>query len=426
MESSIRRQIMVEMEEHVQQQKAKDAEAQQEIARESRAKERQACFKCELAMCLSGMAAKSTQDGNVIKTATKMMRGWHQSLRLLEELHARQVTPDTICYSAAVAACSGDGRWLEAVALLQRMQEEMVEPNERTFSAAISGCEKARQWPAALVLLVEAQRRRSCNSYCINAAISACEKGGQWITALHLLSQMRPQSLQPDVFSYSGAASACEKGRAWTAALEVQCQLESNRVEPNVVSYGAVLAACTSHWKGALEVLSRMRCFRMTPNLISYNAAVNACDQGARGDLALSLLHEAQCSALIPDATFYSVALSACRRGRFWQTALQLNDLCGEMVGGIFALQACDVAPTFAARLGAELRQRVARAEAYQVFSGVDELHERDLLDHGTAATVTRRCFRAALGRLCALGNRRQQGAWRLQEPLLERQPSLG
>ncbi|CAL1173409.1 unnamed protein product [Cladocopium goreaui] len=370
-----------------------------------------------------------------VRAATRTaMRGWRVALATLDDLQTRSFVPDQICYSAAVAACAGAGRWLEGLALLQCMQNDKVEANERTYGAAISGCEKARQWPMALALLTEAQEQRKANSYCYNAAISACEKGGQWITALDLLQQMQSKSSERDVFSFSSAASACEKGGAWSAALQLHVRMQEDGVERNVISFGSHLAACVAghQWGKALHLLSAMNGCRVTPNLISYNAAMNACERGARGDLALLLLEDVQhtLKTLEPDATFYGVALSACRRGSHWQNALHLAELCPEVVAGIFTMQACERGFQSIATVSfaSTLRQRVAGpAELYQAFNGIDELDKHSFLDMRTFMAVASRYY-PPLRRLMNLaGGRSSRGStWRLQEPLLEEQPTLG
>ncbi|CAK9014963.1 unnamed protein product [Durusdinium trenchii] len=360
------------------------------------------------------------------------MGSWQQALATLESLSTRSILPDQICYSAAVAACAGAGRWMEGLALLQGMQQDRVEANERTFGAAISGCEKARQWPTALALLAEAQSRRSANSYCYNSAISACEKGGQWITALHLLSRMWLLTLQPDAFSFSSAASACEKGGAWGAALQLHTRMQEEGVQRNVISFGSLLAACVAghRWGQAIHALSTMSGSRVTPNIVSYSAAMNACERGARGDLAMSLLKEAQ-HTLVPDSALFGVAVSACRRGSDWQTALHLSELCPEVATGIFTLQACEQGGNAFAtvRFAAALRERVTApsAELYQAFSALDELQEHALLNIPTVQVLEHRS-RPAMQRLHTLaGSIKSRGpTWRLHEPILEEQPSLG
>ncbi|CAE6965104.1 unnamed protein product [Symbiodinium sp. CCMP2592] len=344
--------------------------------------------------------------------------------------------------------------WAEACrsTWLRRMRGLSLTPGG-TFSAAISACDKARQWPAALALLREAIQRSVAQGYCYNAAISACEKGGQWITALELFREMRAADLEVDAFSFAAAASACEKGAAWPASLQLHQLLFQVGVQPNVVSFGTALAAAAAApWPTALELLSEMRHCRVTPNIISYNAVVHACEQGASGRIALDLVQEARDLQLRIDGKFLGVALAACRRGGFWEEAILLwsslakqepND--HHLASCLFAIQACEGTAAGVA-LCAELGKRLQRAagpraaELDQAFGCADELLERGQLTAAAATSLGRRAA-GARGRLLALAGIRRQptsqlapaaspraerGSWRLHEPLLELQPSLG
>ncbi|CAE7358917.1 CHR12, partial [Symbiodinium sp. KB8] len=108
----------------------------------------------------------------------------------------------------------------------------------------------------------------------------------------------------------------------------------------------------------------------------------------------------------------------------------------------VFAIQACEgtaAGVALCAELGKRL-QRPGAAELDQAFGGVDELLERGQLTAAAGMSLGRRAA-GARGRLLALAGMRrkptsqlahaagpitEQGSWRLHEPLLELQPSLG
>eukprot|EP00439_Symbiodinium_sp_Y106_P031945 s5349_g3.t2 len=192
--------------------------------------------------------------------------------------------------------------------------------------------------------------------------------------------------------------------------------------------------------------------------------------EGASGRIALDLVQEARDLQLRIDGKFLGVALAACRRGGFWEEAILLwsslakQDLSREvqaqllkspqtyqepndhhLASCLFAIQACEGTAAGVA-LGAELGKRLQRAagpgaaELDQAFGCADELLERGQLTAAAATSLGRRAA-GARGRLLALaGIRRQptsqlapaaapraeQGSWRLHEPLLGLQPSLG
>ncbi|CAE8652243.1 unnamed protein product [Polarella glacialis] len=381
---------------------------------------------------------------------------WRNALLLMKDMEAEGLAPNSRTYAAAISACEKAREWPWALLLLADMQGLGLE----------------------------------ANVYCFNAAISACEKGGQWLRGLDLIAAMAVARAQPDVVSFSAATSACEKGGNWAWALELHGQLKLHGLQPNVVSFGAALSACSCGsdlpWSSALVLLGEMPLRGVAPNMVSYNSALHACEKAGEAELALQLLIDAKGLGLTPSPVTYGAALRACQRGGFWESALLLwhelktftsakgQTADADLASCTFGITACDANGGPRAQscwLLQELRRccrlklpgpsvlgqaRPVAEEVYQVFGSMDVLHERGHLDALTVSSLGRWLLKPAFARLRHLlvsgqgvvgavfgssndgsvaggvgdSARSKHGvpeaSWRLHEPFLERQPTLG
>ena len=69
--------------------------------------------------------------------------GSHFSLRLLQQMTCRALTPNEISCNAAISACEKGKQWEEALRLLQQMTCRAPTPDVISYSAATLACSKS-------------------------------------------------------------------------------------------------------------------------------------------------------------------------------------------------------------------------------------------------------------------------------------------
>jgi pentatricopeptide repeat protein len=103
----------------------------------------------------------------------KIRRNWKAAVQLIHFMRDRGITPDTVTYTSAIAACERSSNTTAALALLETMrvrwykrlavmaalrdlvtyaQADGAKPNHWTYSAAISVCAHGRQLQDAMRL----------------------------------------------------------------------------------------------------------------------------------------------------------------------------------------------------------------------------------------------------------------------------------
>ena len=95
------------------------------------------------------------------------------------------------------------------------------------------------------------------NPILCNSLISACGAGG-WQWALALLDEMEADSLQRDLWSFSGAIKACGKAGHWEGALILFFSAQALRLEVNEVMISSTVSAWAkaSRWQLAFLLVA--------------------------------------------------------------------------------------------------------------------------------------------------------------------------
>ncbi|CAK9012463.1 unnamed protein product [Durusdinium trenchii] len=203
--------------------------------------------------------------GTLISMFGKLSQ-WQRALLLLCECDTlADLTPDQVCFNAAIDACGRGLQWLRASKLLLAMLERSVLPDIVGMST-----------------LMAALSRASC-----------------WQQALSAFSKAHASHMRLDILGMTSAISAYEKGRHWKAALELLVQASRKQAIPDTVGFGAAIVACEgcSQWEQALNLLmhivppSRARNASMAS---CYATAMKAVATAKRWQHALALLTGAQ------------------------------------------------------------------------------------------------------------------------------------
>ncbi|CAE8620409.1 unnamed protein product [Polarella glacialis] len=321
-------------------------------------------------------------------TACEQARQWVRAYALLDEMQAKQISPNTVCFNAAIAACSlpSGAHAGRAIDLLQEMSAASVPPDVASYNSTMRSCGK--RW--ALVLSVLRQMRRNRlrpDGVSRTAAVGACEKASQWNWSLWLLTEFPWGPGGKLVPGYNAAISACSRSHRWPQALSLLVEMKRQSAEPDEVSLTSCLSALerAGRWMRALVMLTQLRGWlarrgSSAPDAIAFGSGISACKKGAQWGLALSFLFEARWLGLDLGPEGLGAALRACARGAEWRRALQLADSASPGAsfatsgGGLGAL-GCTFAADACARAGRpelapRLLQKVARPWAAKGLDG--------------------------------------------------------
>ena len=258
---------------------------------------------------------------------------WSHALALLAFLSATggDLRADAISYNAVITACARAGRWQiaqEAFAQLGCEHENGFQPSVVTYNAMVAACDWSGRWKQALDVFGMARFSECKDLITYNSAISACDAAGAagyLHHALTLLSDLKQDSLQGNVVTYTAVISACESGGQWQQALLLLFEMEDVKVLPNIVSYSATISSCEKalRWQLVFFLLARLQSKDLQPNLITYNAVISACEKVGRWREALLVLAtSAELYGL--DVVSCGAAMSAFEKGRQWQQVAEL------------------------------------------------------------------------------------------------------
>ena len=73
-----------------------------------------------------------------------------QALALLQEMHQKEIAPNSYTYTGALAACRRGGYWQFALQLLQQMKKAQLAPAIENYGAALSACSAPRSHSVGL------------------------------------------------------------------------------------------------------------------------------------------------------------------------------------------------------------------------------------------------------------------------------------
>ncbi|CAK0866619.1 unnamed protein product, partial [Prorocentrum cordatum] len=275
---------------------------------------------------------------NVTAAACGRARRWAAPLRLLSELAAAELEPDTVAYNTAISACGRSREWSQALALLAAMRRRTVSEDVLTHNAVLAACAlqgAGRPWALALHLLSRLRARAlRADTASYNCAIAACDQGHRWAAALALLREMRSELVSPSVVTLNALASACERGLPWASSLALMEELRQALVEPDSLSHSAVATACAkaSGWPTALVLLAASPRGGPRPRSAAMAACAEACGRDSAWRQALCLLR----AGVARDVALATAAAAAC--GRAALAGLQRLAACEARRGALVLL----------------------------------------------------------------------------------------
>ena len=133
---------------------------------------------------------------------------------LLEEMKARKLEPNTVCYNAMIAGFCDEKDFTAAFSVLSEMARKGTKPDVVSYNSILSGLCLLRKYEDARELL-EDMPKRGCLPDVVSYRIlfdGLCE-GGRWKKAVYLLEEMVLKGYRPRVESLSKVVEGlCESG----------------------------------------------------------------------------------------------------------------------------------------------------------------------------------------------------------------------
>lgn len=174
---------------------------------------------------------------------------WEEALCFLQALDAGAKDcprPVTITYNAVISACGKASRWDLSLRFLAHLcgEASYPKPDGITFNAAINACALSAEWQHALGLFASMQTYQiqpdviSCNS--LLAALAQ----GPWQNSLDLLQQMPALVVEPDQLTFREALITCASASEWQHALQLQENMRHNSTQADIASYSVLLMEC--------------------------------------------------------------------------------------------------------------------------------------------------------------------------------------
>ncbi|CAM9091252.1 unnamed protein product [Chrysoparadoxa australica] len=314
--------------------------------------------------------------------ATGRMGEWEWSVRLLQEMRAKGLSPNVFSYGSALGACAKGGAKGAATAmvLLQQLKEDGVEPNVVIYTAAIDACSKGGLWERALELLGEMRDAGvAANNFtytcaidalsragevdhalellsnlqdpddaCFNAAINSCVPEGRWELALELLEGMKARGLVRSTVSYNGVLKAAAGAGAWQVCLKLLREMEDRSVKREQATFSIAISACGAgdQWGMATELLKEMQALGLTPSVACYSSAIDVCGRCGQWARAWELINEMKAKGLGPSLVNYNIVIAGCGKAKQWEKSLEMltrikeDDLVPDVVSWSSAIDA--------------------------------------------------------------------------------------
>lgn len=196
----------------------------------------------------------------------------------------------TIIHRKAIAKATKDDSWKLSVKLLELMIERGLTPSPSTWRNVVACCaklEKSRKATSLLkdwVELSKAGRAEKPPIRIFNVVVNACEVVGEEELTVKVLDLMREtHDTEGNLITFNIALKRLAKQGNTMACEGIIIGMLQNQIEPSVVSYTTAIAACVAEPKKsevAFEWIKRMRSRLIQPNVITYNTAFASCLDG--------------------------------------------------------------------------------------------------------------------------------------------------
>lgn len=196
----------------------------------------------------------------------------------------------TILHRQAIFKACQDTQWQLSVKLLEIMLERGLTPSPSVLRSVVYCCSKAEKSRKATSILLDwvqlaKQGRVDKPSLRIfNTVVNVCEVCGEEELTVKVLDAMKEtHDTEGNLITFNIALKRLAKQGNTVACEGIIIGMLQNGIEPSVVSYTTAIAACVAEPKKsdiAVEWIKRMRSRRVQPNVITYNTAFASCLDG--------------------------------------------------------------------------------------------------------------------------------------------------
>ena len=225
-----------------------------------------------------------------------------RALRLVEEMHERQIQRNVHTYTALMNVCIKCGRCQLALESYRNMREDGIAPNVVTYNTLIDIYGKMGQWEQAVKVLVDMKSEVSRFTFahstfshsCVavqgveavlrtyNTLIISCNMCNQPREALAVYNRLLSEGFCPNATTYNALISAYGKAGQLDKVMEVFQEMVWKGCERSVITYSSLISACekAGQWEIALQLFNEMQHEGCIPNTVTYNSLITACAQG--------------------------------------------------------------------------------------------------------------------------------------------------
>ena len=240
-----------------------------------------------------------------------------EALQLLEQLRLARADVDVGWYGTLI-----DSSKTSPDSILREMGRASVNMVASTYRAALAAFAKCRDVQSASELLADmALAGEQLPTYSCNLLLAADSE-----KAFDFFQQLREQSLEPNVVTFSTVISACQKQEDAAAALDLLASMDRSHIVPNTITYSSAISACErAHWTElALSLFHSMQRVDLQADCICYNSVISACEKGKRAETALDLLETMRATRVQTTGVTYSAVISACDKCSLLRRGCQL------------------------------------------------------------------------------------------------------
>lgn len=176
---------------------------------------------------------------------------WKLSVRLLELMPERSLTPATSCWRKVVHMCAKSEKSRKATDLLLKWVEEakngkIETPPLNVFNTVINACEICGEEELTLLVLDAMKKTIDTDGNIItfNIALKRLAKQGSTQGCEGIIIGMLQAGIEPSIVSYTTAIAACVNAGDPALAEEWMRRLRNRKTKANFHTYNTALAAC--------------------------------------------------------------------------------------------------------------------------------------------------------------------------------------
>jgi len=176
---------------------------------------------------------------------------WKLSVRLLELMPERSLTPATSCWRKVVNMCAKAEKSRKATDLLLKWVEEakdgkIEKPPLNVFNTVINACEICGEEQLTLLVLDAMKKTIDTDGNIItfNIALKRLAKQGNTQGCEGIIIGMLQAGIEPSIVSYTTAIAACVNAGDPALAEEWLRRLRMRQAKANFHTYNTALAAC--------------------------------------------------------------------------------------------------------------------------------------------------------------------------------------